>query len=130
MAFGINGREQGCYLVKIIGAEDNFFYTQVVYADKEHISHNEVLTQILDVLYHLVNYGYYDSTSDVQAILTPLVTMLTSKAYICIQHYRWLQYQIHYTISVLTFVSYRAGKLARIQGTWHSTGYTREQSSL
>ena len=52
---------------------------QVLYCDKERIIHNEVLAQILDVLSHLVNYGYYDSMSDIEEILTPLVSMLESE---------------------------------------------------
>ena len=47
-----------------------------MYSDREHIIHNEVLAQILDVLCHLVNYGYYDSAADVEAILGPLTAML------------------------------------------------------
>ena len=48
--------------------------------EKEHIVHNEVIAKILDVLCHLVNYGYYDSMADVEEVLTPLVTMLEGKS--------------------------------------------------
>ena len=54
---------------------------QILHCDKEHIAHNKVLAQSLDVLSHLVNYGYYDSMSDIEEILEPIMSMLESEHY-------------------------------------------------
>lgn len=62
-----------------------------MYCDKEHIAHNEVLAQIMDVLYHLVNYGYYDSTADMEAIVTPLIAMLAGIIHILYWFMKWCQ---------------------------------------
>ena len=47
--------------------------------DEQHIPHNEVLAQILDLLCHLVNYGYYDDQKDINELLTPLFKLLDGK---------------------------------------------------
>ena len=44
--------------------------------DDQHIPHNEVLAKILDLLCHLVNYGYYDDQKDINAVLGPLIELL------------------------------------------------------
>ena len=39
-----------------------------------------MLAQILDLLCHLVNYGYYDDTKDIEDVLTPLINLLDGKS--------------------------------------------------
>ena len=53
---------------------------QVLVCDEQHIAHNEVLAQILGLLYHLVNYGYYDDQKDIDDILAPLFVLLDGKS--------------------------------------------------
>lgn len=45
---------------------------------KEYIVHNHVFAQTIDVLYHLVVYGYYNSMSDCDDVLKPLLAILDS----------------------------------------------------
>ena len=47
--------------------------------DDQHIPHNEVLAQILDLLCHLVNYGYYDDQQDISDVLIPLFELLDGR---------------------------------------------------
>ena len=59
--------------------EHCFLLYQVLVCDEEHIAHNEVLAQILDLLCHLVNYGYYDDQGDIDDVLHPLFELLNGK---------------------------------------------------
>ena len=51
--------------------------------DDQHIAHNEVLAKILDLLCHLVNYGYYDDQEDIDELLTPLFELLDGRKEAC-----------------------------------------------
>ena len=52
---------------------------QVLYCDDAHSEENELLAQMLDVLGHLVRYGYYDSEDDIDEIVTPLIDLLNGE---------------------------------------------------
>ena len=52
---------------------------QVLVCDVQHSIYNEVLAQILDLLCHLVNYGYYDDQSDINDLLDPLFELLDGR---------------------------------------------------
>ena len=52
---------------------------QVLVCDVQHSNYNEVLAQILDLLCHLVNYGYYDDQSDINDLLDPLFELLDGR---------------------------------------------------
>ena len=52
----------------------------MIECDEQHIAHNEVLAQILDLLCHLVNYGYYDDQEDIDVILVPLFELLDGRS--------------------------------------------------
>ena len=45
----------------------------------EHEEENFLLEQVLDVLAHLVSYGYYDDVEDVDEAMVPLIQMLNGK---------------------------------------------------
>lgn len=50
-----------------------------MYCDDAHSEDNELLAQMLDVLGHLVRYGYYDSEDDIDEIVTPLIELLNGE---------------------------------------------------
>ena len=41
---------------------------------------HKILGLVLEVMCHLINYGYFDSTSDVNVSMTALVGLLKSKS--------------------------------------------------
>lgn len=47
--------------------------------DDAHSEENELLALMLDVLGHLVRYGYYDSEDDIDEIVTPLIELLNGE---------------------------------------------------
>ena len=52
--------------------------SQWLRCEKDFIAHNQVIAQIVDVLRHLVIYGYYDSMKDCEEVIDPLLMMLES----------------------------------------------------